>query len=148
MGCMRKFIPNIITPEDASYLVGLTTNKSYRDILKKNPVLDHPVLGDIRGRIEETVSGSWDSPAYSRIEFNAIPHKWHKDTGSNNHMSWCTYGCSVLLTNKEEAGYLEYRDGHILYPDEHYCGLAIHSGDVEHRTVHSGGRVTYLAFLS
>ena len=62
-------------------------------------------------------------------------------------MAWCRYGCSILLTDDPEAGSLEYRDGFKLEASEHFCGLAIHSSDVEHRTVAPGTRITYLAFL-
>ena len=73
--------------------------------------------------------------------------KWHVDTGVKNHMIWCDYGCSVLLTNDENSGFLEYRDGTKFLPEEHYCGLAIHGSDVEHRVGHGANRVTFLAFL-
>ena len=62
-------------------------------------------------------------------------------------MAWCRYGCAVLLVNNEDAGHLEYRDGYKLNYDEHYCGMALHSSDVEHRTAHNNGRITFLAFF-
>tara|TARA_R110000824_G_scaffold82691_4_gene207196 strand:+ start:338 stop:757 length:420 start_codon:yes stop_codon:yes gene_type:complete len=139
---MREFIPDVITPEEAEFLVGLTYKR------KKNPKIDHPAITKIRGKIDSLVKASWGSPAYTRLERRSCPHKWHKDTGSNNHMLWCRYGCSVLLTDKKEAGFLEYRDGFKLGAAEHFCGLAIHSSDVEHQTVHKGCRITYLAFLA
>ena len=88
-------------------------------------------------------------------------HGWHYDTGvhyivdneavpvlATGHMTWCDFGCSILLTDNETAGYLEYRDGTKLLPKKHYCGLAIHSSDVEHRVVDaSSKRHTLLFFL-
>jgi hypothetical protein len=62
-------------------------------------------------------------------------------------MLWCTYGASVVLDPSEEAGYLEYREeGSKILAKDHYCGLAIHRSDVEHQTVHSGERNTFLCF--
>lgn len=140
---MRDFIPNVITAEEASFLVGLPPKRI------KNPRINHPAIAKIKDKIDSLVSVSWDPPSFTRLERRAgEPHKWHVDTGSRNHMPWCSYGCSVLLTDTEDAGCLEYRDGFKLKAAEHFCGLAIHSSDVEHRTLHTGKRITYLAFLS
>ena len=138
---MKKLIPNVITPEEASYLASLKPSK--------NPTVNHLVHEKIRSKIGSLVDANWDPPAYTRLERrNGNAHNWHKDTGSRKHMTWCTYGCSVLLRDDEGAGYLEYRDGLKIPASEHYCGLAIHSSDEEHRTVHGGKRQTYLAFLA
>jgi hypothetical protein len=139
---MREFIPEVITPEEAAFLVGLPPKR------QKNPKINHPVIDKIRRKIDSLVAVDWGAPSYTRLERRVNrPHKWHKDTGSSNHMLWCRYGASILLTDNPEAGHLEYRDGFKLEAPEHFCGLAIHSSDVEHRTVHNGERITYLAFL-
>ena len=138
---MREFIPNVITPDEATFLAGLRT--------AKNPKIKHSSVEKIHKAIESLVAANWEPPTYTRLEHRLnLPHEWHKDTGSNDHMAWCKYGCSVVLTNEEGSGYLEYRDGFVLKAPEHYCGLAIHSSDEEHRTQHTGLRKTYLAFLA
>jgi len=43
-------------------------------------------------------------------ETHKIGHKWHKDTGTDNHMSWCQVGLSVLLTNSFTGGLMYYAD--------------------------------------
>jgi len=136
---MREFIPNVITADDARFLVGIPHGK--------NKKIDHPSFEKIKAAVELVApDADWSPPAFYRVEKR---HKlpWHFDTGTHNHMTWCRYGCTILLVNDEDAGYLEYRDGHRLNYDKHFCGLAIHSSDVEHRTVHNKGRVTFLAFL-
>ena len=139
---MRLFLPNIITPEEADALASFQSTK-------KDEAEEHTVFKKIRGVIDSHIPTDWSSPSYSRVE-KAVSHNWHVDTGgekgSKGHMSWCSYGCSVLLTNTKDAGYLEYRDGKKLLPEEHYCGLAIHSSDVEHRTSQDGGRITFISF--
>jgi len=137
---MREFIPDVITPDEAKYLAGLRA--------EKNPKIEHTSVQKIHEVINSLVDVSWSPPAYSRIEkLSTRCHDWHVDTGSNNQMPWCKYGCSVLLTDSPDAGFLEYRDGYRLDAAKHFCGLALHSSDVEHRTKHSGTRITYLAFL-
>ena len=78
-------------------------------------------------------------------------HPWHIDTGgdygSEGHMMWCDYGCSILLNDKDTSGFLEYRDGTKILPKEHYCSLAMHSSDVEHRAYTDGTRETLLCFV-
>ena len=141
---MREFIPGVITPDEARYLVNLKERGEEKDLS-----IDHAPVKKIHDTINSLVNVSWNLPTYTRIEsLSKMGHDWHVDTGNNNHMSWCNYGCSILLTDNPEAGCLEYRDGHKLDAEKHYCGLAIHSSDVEHRTNHSGTRITYLAFLS
>lgn len=140
---MRTFIPNVITAQEAEALV------SYHNTKHCPGDIDHlDVIAKIKKAIEQVVEPIWDSPSYTRIEKLDRGHDWHVDTGSNDHMKWCDYGCSVLLTDSEDAGFLEYRDGGKIYPKEHYCGLAIHSSDVEHRTEHQGDRITFLAFIA
>tara|TARA_R110002020_G_scaffold60727_6_gene164221 strand:+ start:344 stop:760 length:417 start_codon:yes stop_codon:yes gene_type:complete len=138
---VRAFIPSVITPEDAEFLSGVRP--------AKNPKIDHPAIAKIHKTIIDMVDASWEDPAFTRLErLSKRCHDWHIDTGSNNQMPWCKYGCSVLLTDEADAGFLEYRDGFKLEAVDHYCGLAIHSSDVEHRTHHTGTRITYLAFLA
>ena len=149
---MIKFLPNIITPEEAELLKNINIDKNKRDN-------DHPLILKIRNVIDEAIKNppkfwhgaNWDSPSYIRTERHG-KHGWHVDTGgeygTKGHMEWCDFGCSILLTDDEKAGYLEYRNGNKLLPKEHYCGLAIHSSDVEHRVVDATiERHTLLSFV-
>ena len=139
---MRIFLPNVITAEEAKIL--RETN------IKKGEARE--IVEEIK-RIIDTVSFhiNWKKPSYIRIEEKTSGHKWHVDTGgsygSKGHMQWCGFGCSLLLTDDEDAGYLEYRDGTKLLPKEHYCGLAINSSDIEHKVSKNKTRVALLLFL-
>ena len=136
---MREFIPHVITPEEAETLAVSVVTKDYSN--------NDPIVDKIKKAIESVIKPNWEPPSLTRLERHHKSHDWHIDTGSNNHMLWCDYGCSVLLTNTEDSGLLEYRDGKIILPEEHFCGLAIHSSDVEHRTDQPGNRITFLAFV-
>ena len=139
---MREFIPNVITPEEAALVVDEYINKNITD-----PEAVKGVIDKMKAAIEGVVKPNWDPPTWTRVEKSRKGHGWHIDTGSNNHMMWCDFGCSILLTNTEDSGFLEYRDGTKMLPEEHFCGLAIHSSDVEHRAEQGGGRVAFLAFI-
>ena len=139
---MRIFLPNVITAEEAKILRGdlqLGTEASSEIVGEVKKVINR-ILHDI----------NWKPPSYIRIE-KGRKHKWHVDTGgsygSKGHMQWCGFGCSLLLTDDEDAGYLEYRDGTKLLPKEHFCGLAIHSSDIEHKVPKNKTRVALLLFL-
>ena len=143
---MKKIIPNIITVEEAKIIIdnGMSiTNNSFH----------HPVISKIENIIESELGEiEWSKPTYKRVEgkpgtFRGLRHNWHVDTGSNGHMLWCDYGGSILLNDKDTSGFLEYRDGTKILPKEHYCSLAIHSSDVEHRVYDKGSRQTLLLFL-
>ena len=144
---MKQLIKDIITPEEASYLIDLTSGEK---ISVKHPTIKKDLIDKIKGVINDLVQVSWKQPSYIKLECNRQkPHNWHLDTGSRNHMTWCSYGCSILLNDREGAGYLEYRDGTVIEAEDHYCSLAIHSSDEEHRTIHEPNkRTTLLVFLA
>lgn len=136
---MKKVVPDVLTPEDRD------------DLLKLPPGIiedENPVIEKIKAIIESEVGPvSWESPTYMRLEARVRSHPWHVDTGTNNHMMWCEYGCSILLEDgtDEEVGYLEYQDGTIV---RNYLSLAIHDSKERHRiTEHTKERKTFLCFL-
>ena len=131
---MRKLIKNVITADEAASMV-MVGNK-YHTL---------PVMKKIKDTINKEVGPiDWDPPTYMLIE-ECRQHEWHVDTGSNNHMTWCDYGISILLNDKEESGKLEYRDGTKI---DNYLHMAIHSSDVEHRVAdNKGTRQVFLAFI-
>ena len=138
---MKTYIENVITVEEANNIKTLSGTS----------LSEHPVVLKIKGVIEKVVGEKldWTKPSYLSIERNGN-HDWHVDTGGayNNpdaHMKWCDYGCSILLQDHEDPGFLEYRDGTKL---KNYLGLAIHSSDVEHKvSSYNGERLTFLAFV-
>ena len=139
----RIFLPNIITPEEAKIL--------REDRLLKT-VASSEIIEEVKRVINRTLYHiNWRTPTRIGIEIKPSGHKSQVDTGgdygSKGHMQWCSWGCSLLLTDDEDAGHLEYKDGTKLLPKEHFCGLAIHSSDVEHCVPKNKTRIALLLFL-
>lgn len=140
---MQKLIKNVLSHEDCEALCNLAKTEK-----KRNPVLPDGIFAKIQESINSEIKVSWEHPSYYRLENIGRSHGWHVDTGDTNQMSWCDYGCSILLNPVKDAGFLQYRDGLKLSFKEHYGNIAIHSSDIEHRTIHQPfARVTFLAFL-
>ena len=139
----RIFLPNVITPEEAKIL---------REDRRLRTRETSEIITEIKRVVDRTLYHiNWKKPSIIRVEQKSSGHPWHVDTGgdygSEGHMMWCSWGCSLLLTDDEDAGYLEYRDGTKLLPKEHFCGLSIHTSDIEHRVPKNKTRVALLLFL-
>tara|TARA_Y100000766_G_scaffold220060_1_gene192037 strand:- start:17180 stop:17671 length:492 start_codon:yes stop_codon:yes gene_type:complete len=140
---MKKFIPNVISREESLFLLNSTQNsiKWNRSHLLKDINLSN--TNDITNIIIKILNivdvPNRSDKSYFRLESSTEgsvrTHPWHVDTGSKNHMSWCKYGISILLSEPTtfKGAELEYRDGTIITKEKHYLGLTMHSSDVEHR---------------
>ena len=141
---MKVHLPNVITPDEAKIL---------REDIHLKSVASSEIIKEVKRVINRTLFHiNWRPPSIIRVERGRPNgHKWHVDTGgdygSKGHMQWCSWGCSLLLTDDEDAGHLEYKDGTKLLPKEHFCGLAIHSSDIEHKVSKNKTRVALLLFL-
>jgi len=86
--------------------------------------------------------------SYARVECKSDGHDWHFDTGDSNHMPWCRWSASVLLSPPDtfSGGIFWFRN-----PDQfadNYLSALIYSSDQEHRvTPHDGERKVLLIFL-
>tara|TARA_R100000808_G_scaffold12567_1_gene31273 strand:- start:5509 stop:6000 length:492 start_codon:yes stop_codon:yes gene_type:complete len=130
---LRKLVKNIFTGEEAASLaVG-------------RHALSHPLIE----RVIDLMKGAAIIPsAYARVEDNTAGHNWHYDTGDMNHMPWCQYSASVLLTPPDqfEGGLFQFR--HPFEEYKHYLDALIYSSNEEHRvTPHRGERKVLLIFL-
>ena len=140
---MRFIIDNIITQDDAEY------------ILKNHPgryEFSHPSIKKITKEIGKALVGddyTLDKPSYIRVECKQSEHDWHIDTGSTNHMPWCNYGVSILLTEPEEGGLFKYKEPYQeITQKEHYLNAIIHTSDEMHkRDACTGKRTVLLMFL-
>lgn len=142
---MKVYLPDIITEEDRDELLALPRNMnlSFFDHFRE------PSLQLVAQEVRSAVAPedvSFLPPSYFRIEERAEGHPWHKDTGNEDHMLWCDWGCSILLKDgtEEEVGRLHYIDGTVVH---NYLGLAIHSSGEVHRVSRNKGRLVFLAFL-
>ena len=140
---MKKLIPNVISKEESFILLNsdvsnVKWNKNH--LIKDVNRSDTNEVTSIVIKILEIINiPKISSKGYFRLESSypesAYTHPWHVDTGSNNHMVWCKFGVSILLSEPTtfKGAELEYKDGTIITKEKHYLSLAIHSSDVEHR---------------
>ena len=129
-------------------------------------------------KIEDgVIAGPISDQSYINVEKGTpklYRHKWHSDTGTNSHMSWCKFGTSTLLSNPAsfKGAELEYcncdkpcneQDGinpcpnnEVITKEAHYLGTGAHDSSHFHRLrcgeestdgVREGDRITFLAFL-
>ena len=84
--------------------------------------------------------------SYATIERKIGGHPWHKDTGDSDHMLWCRYSASVLLTEDFTGGMFQFDDP--FEEHRHYLSALIYSSDQVHKvTAHKGNRKALLIFL-
>lgn len=96
--------------------------------------------------IAQTKDAAITEDSYAIIETKSDGHDWHYDTGDGDHMLWCRYSASVLLTDNFSGGVFQFDkpfDEH-----KHYLSALIYSSDQLHRvTSHRGNRSVLLIFL-
>ena len=87
-------------------------------------------------------------PRLLLVEARPRGHVWHTDIGTSNHMTWCKYSASILLTKPEEfsGGYFKTKKN--TYKKDHYLNMLLYSSDVEHCVEPSeGNRKPLLMFF-
>jgi hypothetical protein len=136
----RWMVKGLLTENDAKAIVSHYPTNFYCKIMDylTGPIL--PAIGKVLNVIQ-TLFKNIEEPSYLKIESNNKGYDWHVDTGNNNHMAWCNYGCSILLTNDFEGGLLEYKDG-LAY--KHYLDMLIHKSNVPHRISEAIGNKRYV----
>tara|TARA_R100001594_G_scaffold55921_1_gene89622 strand:+ start:2734 stop:3162 length:429 start_codon:yes stop_codon:yes gene_type:complete len=142
---MRKLIKDVIDKDDAKQIL--------KECSSGNHDFSHPIITKALQNIEEVVGKlGTNAPSYARVERRAPGHKWHKDTGSNNHMTWCNIGVSILLRKSvgPNKGLFKYKEPDQSYTqDEHYLNAIVHSSDQWHKVDESDiGRAVLLMFLT
>ena len=135
---MKLLIPHVMSSDHAEEL---SEGAHQRDFFE-------PLIEPITQKVSEHVEVDFSHPSYCEVQHYPTGHGWHKDTGNFNHMDWCGYTASVLLTPPEDfAGgkfYFEDEDEPII----NYLDLLIYSSDVVHRvTPHGGNRRVLLLFM-
>ena len=89
----------------------------------------------------------------NRQESRGKGHPPHYDTGTANHMLWCAYSASTLLSDDFEGGdfiFLDDEDNIIerVSKDEHYQKTLIYDSTHKHMVEphHNGNRIVQLLF--
>jgi len=143
---MRGFVEDFITPEESAILRGLPSGKGYwrAEIKDLDP---NCTAFRIVDRLAHHFDYTLNDNSYICIEHQPKGHDWHKDTGDKDHMPWCTYGCSIMLSRS-----YEYTGGMFYYKDEQikpdFCNLLWHDSKTMHKVdAHQGLRVVCIIFI-
>jgi len=131
-------VKNVLTKQEAEQLGENVRHRDFNEV-----VIDRCVK-----EIKKLVEVNTDTPAYCLVEARPRGHVWHTDIGTSNHMTWCKYSASILLTKPEEfsGGYFKTKKN--TYKKDHYLNMLLYSSDVEHCVEPSeGNRKTLLMFF-
>ena len=155
---MRILIPNIITPETAQKLSSTAPNRSIT-------IWDRPEVNAVAEKLfskipETPVLGK---PSYWRVESNwDMGHKWHRDGCKEengkfipNHMAWCGYSASLLLTDPTtfSGGTFKFDDPPEEHREDHYLSAVFYSSGAQNEPQlhmvepYSGNRTVLLMFF-
>ena len=131
-GSPFALVKNILTPEEADRLS-----------LGRMP-LDHPLVR----RVVACMAGGIVDQSYARVENKADGHDWHYDTGDGDHMLWCRWSASVLLSPPDDFSGGNFEIAEPRQSFKHYLDALIYPSSVLHRvTPHTGTRRVLLVFL-
>jgi|11BtaG_2_1085332.scaffolds.fasta_scaffold01236_3 hypothetical protein len=143
---MKGFAENFITPEEATHLKSKMKPPGSGKILIKD-LPEDSTESFVVERLRDHFDFDLHEESYISIEHNPKGHRWHVDTGDRNHMPWCSFGCSVMLSKDYEyvGGLFHYRDAEI---QAEHCGLLWHDSSEEHMVErHQGVRAVLLIFI-
>ena len=151
-------IYNIITEDEASELRTWKLNKRSNDF-------SNPIINKVANKYMEVLNTNFElqHPSYWVVENKLIGHKWHYDGCKevegklvDNHMSWCKYGSSILVSNPEdfEGGELWFKEGDYMEKvEDHYLSGAIYPAGKDMKpslhlaSYHKGKRKVLLMFF-
>ena len=143
---MRKIYHKAITVEEKDTLKrDILRNRNHSILNKPNDVVDKLVnmlSKDFEFEVKE-------QSYYNLEKTNNKGHKWHIDTGTDNHMMWCQVGVSLLFESDYDKDITYYReDDDIIevYRDDLDC--IAHTSDVPHKVdPPKGDRLVLLIFI-
>ena len=145
---MRFVIKNIVTPEDLSLIPRRLGPSSRVHISKVEDNLGvKKILDSIRDHYDFTIKPE----SYYVFESRSEGHPWHVDTGSENHMAWCTLGGSMIINDSFTGGELLYEckeEGIVKTGVREKFDMWIHTSDEKHKVNPSQGkREAFLLFI-
>ena len=157
---MFKRVEGIITSDEAEKI------KQYGESHGIINTFDHEIVNRVVATYQEQVSGKLISefPSYWRVESRAPGHEWHYDGCKlengifvDNHMPWCQYGSTILLSDMGEFTggqlYLNMDETVLEVTDSYLTGIIYTAGKtnnpVKHMvTPHVGSRTVLLMFFT
>ena len=149
---------NIITEDEASEL------QTYK-LSKRSSDFSNPLINKVANKYMEVLNTKFElqHPSYWVVESKAIGHDWHYDGCKevdgklvDNHMCWCKYGSSILISNPEDftGGELWFKEGDYMEKVEnHYLSGAIYPAGKDMKpslhlaSGHQGKRKVLLMFF-
>ena len=134
---MLRHIKNVISPTQAAEIAA---DVGPRDFFE-------PLIEPIVTKVRQHVRVGTQHPAYCLVEAKPDGHGWHTDTGNKDHMQWCGYAVSILLTPPSLFTGGAYRTREQSY--HHYCDALLVRSDIEHSVEPSvGDRRVLLMFFT
>ena len=157
---MRILIPNIITEKEAEKILAISPNQS-------RTIWDQPLINKILSTLTKQLPPNTEPVltrrSYWRVERNwNNGHKWHYDgckkEGNKfvkNHMAWCKYSASILLTDPSEytGGTFKFDNPPAEHKEDHYLSAILYSSGADNDPqIHmvepyTGNRAVLLMFL-
>ena len=146
---MKKIYRNFTNEKEILDSLILERSKGSNSKLKDT---DNSFVNKVVSKLSEDFDFSIKKESYWLIEHRPKGHKWHKDTGSKNHMMWCEVGVSLLLKEADEGGKTYYAEnGDTSNPIEinrSLYDLVAHTSDEWHMVEkHKGERIVFLMFI-
>lgn len=157
---MRTILPNILSPQRGTEISRIPPNTS-------NTIWDRPEINELAEKIFH-LSPSKEKPllaqpSYWRVEQNWDQgHKWHYDGCKKegdalvkNHMSWCGYSASILLTDPSTftGGTFKFDNPPESHREDHYLSAVFYSSGAHNEPQlhmvepYSGNRTVLLFFF-
>lgn len=148
----RWLVPKVISKREA-----LDLSRSVKTSIDRT--FRHDLILKIVNRLGDHIGVKFETkaPGYYRLESKPKGHTEHTDTGykkgkPSDHMAWCEYGVSILLSPPElfKGGELEYtkENKQTITPQEHYLSAIVHTSNEYHLVnPHKGTRKVLLFFL-
>ena len=134
---MLKQIPKVLTEDHAAAIAQQIGPRSFFE----------PLIEPIVTTLRQYAKLGTQHPAYCVVEAKPDGHDWHTDTGNKDHMRWCEYAATILLTPPALFTGGAYRTREQSY--HHYCDALLTSSDVEHSVEPSvGDRRVLLMFFA
>jgi len=145
-------LENLLTVEQAKELDKFRGQGQIKYHLNTHPIIEY-IFKEIEPYSQYPFKKN-SINTYFEVQHREKGHKYHYDTGSNQHMTWCGFSASSLLSNPVEfSGGLVKFDDREITPEEHYLSvLAYRSNENEGINGHSvdkhdGVRVVLLMFI-
>ena len=144
---MRKIYRNFINKKEVELL-----ESDVNSLFNKINVGDNKIIDRILNQLKLDFDFSIKEQSYYLIEHIPKGHEWHRDTGINNHMSWCEIGVSLLIKEPLSGGDTYYADDdketNKIKIERNLYDLIAHTSNEWHMVEpHKGERRVFLMFI-